>query len=141
MKYAKLMMALAVTMLPMFAAAQFKSSDKIVAQVPFEFVVANKPVPAGEWTVQAVTADAKIVTIRNGDAKLSVLSRISPVEAHTIAGAPALVFHKYGDRYFLYGMKIEGTDILYRMPVNKAEAELRAQNVPATEKILLAALQ
>lgn len=141
MKYAKLMTALMVTMLPMFAAAQFKSSDKIVAQVPFEFVVANKPVPAGEWTVRAATADAKLVTIRDGDAKMSLLANLSPVETRKAAGAPALVFHKYGDRYFLYGMKIEGTDILYRMPVNKAEAELRAQNVPATEKILLAALQ
>jgi len=141
MKYAKLMMALAVTMLPMFATAQFKSSDKIVAQVPFEFVVANKPVPAGEWTVQAATADARLVTIRNGDAKMSLLANISPIETRKTAGAPALVFHKYGDRYFLYGMKIEGTDILYRMPVNKAEAELRAQNVPATEEILLASLQ
>jgi hypothetical protein len=141
MKYAKLMMALTVTMLPMFAVAQFKSSDKIVAQVPFEFVVANKPVPAGEWTVQAATADARLVTIRNGEAKMSLLANISPVETRKTAGAPALVFHKYGDRYFLYGMKIEGTDILYRMPVNKAEAELRAQNVPATEKILLASLQ
>ncbi len=141
MKYAKLMTALMVTMLPMFAVAQFKSSDKIVAQVPFEFVVANKPVPAGEWTVRAATADAKLVTIRDGDAKMSLLANLSPVETRKTAGAPALVFHKYGDRYFLYGMKIEGTDILYRMPPNKAEAELRAQNVPATEKILLAALQ
>ena len=70
MKYAKLMTALMVTMLPMFAAAQFKSSDKIVAQVPFEFVVANKPVPAGEWTVRAATADAKLVNVANGDAKM-----------------------------------------------------------------------
>lgn len=141
MKYAKLIMALTVTMLPMFAVAQFKSSDKIVAKVPFEFVVANKPVPAGEWTVQAATADARLVTIRNGDAKMSLLANISPMETRKTAPAPALVFHKYGNRYFLYGMKIEGTDILYRMPVNKAEAELRAQNIPATETTLLAALQ
>ena len=55
--------------------------------------------------------------------------------------APALVFHKYGDRYFLSGMKIEGTRVMYRLPESKAEMELRAQNAPMSEQTLLAYLQ
>ena len=141
MKSAKLMVALMMTVVPMLATAQLRNSDKIVAKVPFQFIVANKSVPAGQWSVQAATADNKTVMIRNGDAKLNLLSNISESEAGMAANAPALVFHKYGDRCFLSGMKIEGTRIMYRLPESKAEMELRAQNAPMSEQILLADLQ
>jgi hypothetical protein len=141
MKYAKLMFVLTVTMLPMFAAAQLRSSDRIVTKVPFEFVVGKKTIPAGECVVQATTADLKTVIIRNGEAKIGLFSTISIVEAAKPAGNYALVFHQYGDRYFLVGMKLEGTRVMYRLPESKAEMELRAQNVPAADKILLAYLQ
>jgi hypothetical protein len=141
MKSAKLMLALMITVVPMLASAQLRNSDKIEARVPFQFVVANKPVPAGQWTVQAATADDRTLMIRNGDAKLNVFCNISEAEASKAATAPALVFHKYGDRYFLWGMKIEGTRVMYRLPESKAEMELRAQNAPLSQKILLAYLQ
>ncbi len=141
MKSAKFMVALTITVVPMLASAQLKNSDKIVSNVPFQFVVGNKPVPAGQWTVQPATADDKTIMIRNGDAKLNLLANIAESEASQAATAPALVFHKYGDRYFLWGMKIEGTRIMYRLPESKAEMELRAQNAPMSEQILLAYLQ
>jgi hypothetical protein len=141
MKSAKLMFALMLTMVPMLASAQLRSSDKVVAKVPFQFVVANKPVPAGQWTVQAATDGARVVAIRNGDAKLSLFSTLSSTETSKAAAAPALVFHKYGDRYFLAGIRITGSRTLYRLPENKAETELRAQNMPMSEEILLAYLQ
>jgi hypothetical protein len=141
MKSAKLMLALMITVVPMLASAQLKNSDKIVAKVPFQFVVANKPAPAGQWTVRVATADDRTVMIRNGDAKVNLLASISETETSKAATAPALVFHKYGDRYFLWGMKVADTRIVYRLPENKAEIELRAQNAPMSEEILLAYLQ
>lgn len=141
MKSAKLMVALMITVVPMLASAQLRNSDKIVAKVPFQFIVANKPVPAGQWSIQPATADDRTVMIRNGDAKLNLYSNISETEASQAATAPALVFHKYGDRYFLSGMKIEGTRVMYRLPESKAEMELRAQNAPMSEQTLLAYLQ
>ena len=107
----------------------------------FEFVVGNKVVPAGECVVKAATADIKMVTIRNGEAKVALFATIQPIETGKPAGHYALVFHQYGDRYFLWGMKIEGTRVMYQLPESKAEIELRAQNVPASDKILLAYLQ
>ena len=141
MKSAKLMVALMITVVPMLASAQLKNSDKIVVRVPFQFIVANKPVPAGQWSVQVATADDRTVMIRNGDAKLNRFANIYESEASQAATAPSLVFHKYGDRYFLSGMKIEGTRTMYRLPESKAEMELRAQNAPMSEQILLAYLQ
>jgi hypothetical protein len=128
-------------MLPLLASAQLTGSQKIVAQVPFGFVVGSKVVPSGEWTVQHAKTDAKILLIRNTEAAVGMFSNISLVEAKKAAGGCTLVFHKYGNRYFLSGVNIEDTRIGYRLPESKAEAEMRAQNVPATEEILLASLK
>jgi len=116
-------------------------SEKIVAQVPFGFVVGSKVVPSGEWIVQRASMDTKILLIRNTEAAVGMFSNISLVEAKKAPGNCTLVFHKYGNQYFLSGVSIAGTPIGYRLPESKAEAETRAQNVPATEEILLASLK
>ena len=67
MKYAKWILAttMAVTLLPGLALAQLTSSDRIVAQVPFDFMLAGKVVPAGKLVVQWATADGRVLMIRN----------------------------------------------------------------------------
>jgi hypothetical protein len=57
------------------------------------------------------------------------------------AGSCALVFHRYNNRYFLSGIRIEGSKTVYRLPESKTEAELRAQNIPATDEIRVASLK
>jgi hypothetical protein len=52
----------------------------------------------------------------------------------------ALIFHKYGERYFLSGIRVAGSQIAYQLPEGKAEAELRAQNEVASQEIVLAQL-
>ncbi len=141
MKYATRILVLTLTMVPLLATAQLSSSQKIVTQVPFEFVVGNKVVPAGEWTVRAATMDAKVLTIRNTDAAIGLFSTTSVVESKKTAGDCRLVFHKYGNSYFLSGVRIAGARTGYQLPEGKAEAEMRAQNGPATEETLLASLK
>jgi lipid-binding SYLF domain-containing protein len=123
------------------AAAQLIGSSKVVAQVPFEFMVANKTVPAGEYAVQAFTMDGNTLVIRNVEAKVGLMFRSSQSEGKQDASHYALVFNHYGDRYFLSGIKLEGSKITYRLPESRAEAELRAQSVPATEETLRASLK
>ena len=148
MKYAKMLHGLMLTLLPMLlpivAAAQLGDSEKIVSKVPFEFTVANKIVPAGQCIVQSgvtIGAPAKTLVIRNVAAHVGLFSGAIPDESKQAAGNYAMVFSKYGDRYFLTGIKLAGLRTMYRLPQSKAEAELRAQNISATEEIVLAALQ
>jgi hypothetical protein len=141
MKYATRMLVLALTMLPMLATAQLGSSQKIVVQVPFEFLVGSKVVPSGEWIVQPATVNSNSLMIRNNGAAVGMFSAASLLDAKEIAGNYALVFHKYGNSYFLSGVKIKGTRTGYRIPQSKAEAEMRARNVTATEETVLASLK
>lgn len=141
MKHAKWLVVVTLVVLSGLAAAQLNSGSKIVAQVPFEFVVANKIVPAGECVVQVATMDANILAIRNTGTKVSLFSPSSRTEGKQDAPHYALVFKQYGDRYFLSGIKLQGSKIAYRLPESRAEAELRAQNVSVTEETLLASLE
>jgi hypothetical protein len=141
MKRMTRVLALVLTMLPLFAAAQLSSSDRIVAKVPFEFMAANKAVPAGEWSLKAVDGARAMLILNNVDASSALFSTASIEDSKRPAAAYALVFHKYGDRYFLSAVKLGGSKTMYRLPENKAEAELRAQNATPTETILLASVR
>jgi len=138
MKYAKRMLALALISLPILAVAQMVSSTRIVGQVPFPFMVANKHVPAGQCTVEPTTNGGRILAIRNVDAKVGLFTPAIPTPANKASGSYALVFHKYGNMAFLTGIKLAGDRTVYQIPESRAEAELRAQNITGTEQILLA---
>ena len=138
MKYATRMLVLMATMLPLLATAQLSSNEKLVAKVPFEFVLGSKVVPAGEWIVQSASMDSKVIQIRSRDSRVNILSMPLLVEAKKAPADCTLVFHKYGSNYFLSEVRLAGTANGYRLPETKAEKEMRAQNIPATSEILLA---
>lgn len=140
MKYAKWILVLMLTMLPVLASAQLASNQKIVAQVPFEFVIGHQVIPAGECVVKWATMDAKTLSIRNVDVKLQMFSWALPDQTNDVAGNYAMVFHKYGNQYFLRELEVRGSRTIYRLPESPAEAELTAKNVTATEQILIATL-
>lgn len=141
MKHANWIVVATLVVLSGLAAAQRIGSSVVVAEVPFEFMVGNKIVPAGQCAVQAATMSGNTLMIRNTDATVSLFSLWLPTEGKRDASDYALVFTHYGDRYFLTGIKLQGSKIAYRLPESGAEAELRAQNVSATEKTVLASLK
>ena len=141
MKYAARMLAVAVMMMPLLASAQLADSHKVVAKVPFDFMAGNNNAPAGEYTVMAADRVGITLLIRSSDFKTSVYSLVSADETQKGAGVNALIFHKYGDRYFLAGVELANTRSTYQVPEGKAETELRAQNVLSTDEILLVALK
>ena len=141
MKHANWLVVVMLVLLSGMAAAQLNSSTRVVAQVPFEFMVANKTVPAGECEVQAITMDGQTLVIRNAEAKVGLFSGSSQAESKQNASNYALVFKHYGEHYFLSEIRLQGSKITYRLPESKLEVELRAQNVSATEETLRASLK
>lgn len=141
MKHANWLVVVTLVVLSGMAAAQFHSSTRIVAQVPFEFVVADRVVPAGQYFVEAATIDGNTLLIRNTGSKVSLFSTSSQTEGKHDAPHYALIFNQRGDRYFLAGVELEGSKIAYRVTKSKAEAELEAQNVSAAKETVLAYLK
>jgi hypothetical protein len=85
--------------------------------------------------------DAHFLTIRNVAAKTGLFAPSSRGDARQAASNTVLVFRRYGNQYFLSEIKIEGSNRTYKLSESRAEAELRAQNAPASQQTLLASVK
>ena len=136
MKYAKWLSAMVLLAAPLIAAAQTTPTERIVTQVPFKFTVGTVEMPAGEYLVQ-LAGETGVLTVANPDAKRSVFV-LTVANLGKKSRNAAMVFHRYGDRYFLAELRIEDSRTVYTLQPTKLEKEFRAQNLPVTEDILLA---
>ena len=101
------------------------------ANIPFAFQVANQTIPVGEYLILTDT-NQRAQTIRRTFSSASVIVLTdSVVDAKNKGSEPKLVFHKYGDNYFLSEIwtgQAEGRRLL----ASKREKEL-ARETPGSE--------
>lgn len=98
------------------------SAQTIVrANVPFAFTVGQTEMPAGNYIVSSVSESA--IAITDSNTGTSVLSLFRSEQAKHNDGTAKLVFHKYGDKYFLpqVGRGFGGS--LIQLPTSKQEQE------------------
>ena len=138
MKYTKWISALVLLAVPLIAAAQMTPNKKIVTEVPFKFMAGAVEIPAGECTVQLLDDKSAFLMVANRAAKSSVYV-LTLADLGSKSPNNAMVFHRYGDRYFLAELRLEDSRTVYTFTPTKLEKEFRAHNVPATQDILLAA--
>ena len=112
-----------------------QASTRITAQVPFDFVAYGKTMPAGQCTIEVDLNGRSLLSISSGRQHIFgfPVADVSP-DARKYT---ALVFHHYGDRYFLAAIKHEGSTG-FHLPASKLERELQARNIPSQEFTLLA---
>jgi hypothetical protein len=79
-----------------------QSERSKVTNIPFSFIVGEKTLPAGEYTIEPNRRDYDkvwLVQSREGHANAVVIT--IPTRAFEIQEKGKLVFRKYGDMYFL----------------------------------------
>lgn len=104
---------ISLILVAMFAAAAVSTSAQTAyglrANVPFDFVVGDKTIPAGRISAQgssdAIQGSLAIRNLTQGDVASRAGRRVLGSER---ANQGKLVFHKYGDRYFLAQICIPG---------------------------------
>jgi hypothetical protein len=122
----------AVTLLALPICAQVATAD---ATIPFAFTAGNETLPAGNYVVRFAPAPFS-VTLVGPDRHARMLAGW-PSGAST--EAPTLVFHRYGNQYFLSEIR-NGPQKSRMLWVSRAELELK-QNMaaaPRSEVIVLA---
>jgi hypothetical protein len=72
-----MLVAATLMVMPILATAQFGHTASISTQVPFEFVVGDRVVPAGKCVLQAANAAADTILIRNDDKMVRLFSSTS----------------------------------------------------------------
>ena len=77
------------------------TASRVVANVPFEFSVGYKALPAGEYSVETITSASNGLLIKSSDGKISALRLSDATRQIKEKSQARLVFHRYGERYFL----------------------------------------
>ncbi|MGA8222288.1 MAG: hypothetical protein WB780_11590 [Candidatus Acidiferrales bacterium] len=102
MKTKILAMAGAVLLSIVAAGECLAQSRSLEVSVPFSFEIGNKTLPAGSYRVESVsTGSGSVTMVRNANGDVSQMLSTTATSVKSGTPAPALVFHQYGNRYFL----------------------------------------
>jgi len=128
--------------LALFVASLFITAgvwaQAVKATVPFDFTINNTTVPAGTYIISSTSADV----LRISDQKHVHLLTTAIMDSSNSDKGNALVFHKYGDQYFLREIRSKDSSMNLRLPVWKSEKRARAQTqvagIPLSSDVLVA---
>lgn len=81
-------------------AANGQSQHKLNARIPFEFTVGDKMLAAGQYEISAVGVTQGALAIRGRESNDSVI-RLAVTKEPKENKQARLVFHRYGNAYFL----------------------------------------
>jgi len=113
-----------ITIVLLFTAAtlfaQTESQRLMKVNVPFAFGVEDHSLPAGEYLVLTVTPERSI-RIVSTDGKHSAIVNTLPNYAKSPSETSRLVFHRYGDEYFLAQVWTAGQNVA-RNPLSSKRA-------------------
>lgn len=112
---------LAASLLVAMSAVAYAQEDgSVVANVPFAFSVKGKTLPAGTYRISRVdTQNSDFLLLRNlqGGEAIPLLTGLN-----NYAAGSSLVFHRYGDEYFLSSIRTHSGE--HAVPQSKAERKL-----------------
>jgi len=113
----------------MTAAAMAQAPEKIAVHALFEFTVANKTLPAGNYTIRPLSPTRLL--IRSEDGHETVIASTFAAQARKTPGEVQLIFTRYGDQYFLHQVFVPGADTGRELPRSHVEARLAKAAAPA----------
>lgn len=103
----------------------FAQDRQVKATVPFSFMVGDKTMPAGTYTITSRSSAPDLIAIHNWYLRVTVQAMGRPDQTNT-ERANVLVFHQYGNRYFLSRIRSDGA-MNIDFAASKTEKRTRAQ--------------
>lgn len=78
--------------------------NRMRANIPFDFSVAERQIQPGRYSIGRLTqnADDSILSIIDANGRSKAIRSSIPVQRPSSNNKGTLVFHRYGDRYFLF---------------------------------------
>lgn len=129
-------------MIAMPARAQMPGTA-IRTTVPFDFIVSGKTLPAGNYEIRRINDSPEGLVIRNvTDKHDHVMFQTEAVEAMKIPRRSEIVFHRYGDTYFLSEVITGGEQTGRELVTSRAERRLKyeaARNEIESQTVALSA--
>lgn len=130
------MLSLVLMLTAVSVCAQSERSK--VTNIPFSFVVGQKIFPAGEYTFAPNRKDShNIWVVQRLDGRTKALFITMPVRSIETQQKAKLIFHKYGDQYFLSQIWTPGGNSGRELLMPRLEREL-AKNAIERQTVVLA---
>ena len=133
---------LLVLMIAIPAHGQMPGTTMRVA-IPFDFIVRGKILPAGYYEIERINDSPEGLIIRAINNKHDhVMFETETTQAKTIPYESEVIFHRYGDSYFLSEVFTAGERMGRELAPSRAERNLRsevASNRAEPETVALAA--
>ena len=120
-------------------ASAYAQTGVVKANVPFNFIVDKTQIPAGEYLIQSIGSSNSALVIENKDR--SVARMVLPIACESSRPMKTkLVFHCYGDQYFLAQVWTAGNNRGAQLRQSAREAEV-AMDYLVQNVVLAAALR
>lgn len=121
MKKQIMRMLLGFALMTVLAASSYaQSGRRMTVHIPFDFVVAGKQMPAGDYSVRRVTKDSEnalVIQSEDGRRTATVFTNAAQREPQRAE----LRFLQHGESYFLAEVSIPGTAGVREVPRSKSE--------------------
>lgn len=112
------------------------AQQRLEANVPFDFIVNNKVMPAGEYNIDWPSVGSDVAIVRNIKATRSAAAITSPAGRPKDGESPALVFHRYGDTHYLKLIRTQTDE--RQLPKSRGEKEALAARATAVNTTVVA---
>jgi hypothetical protein len=115
--------------------AQARVERRIKVQVPFDFYMRDRVLAAGEYEVQEIAAEGASILVRSADGseQLIALTRDADPKSQRAANA-RLVFHRYGDQYFLAAVWMDASQG-HTLSASSRERSLRRELAQGSQQV------
>jgi hypothetical protein len=137
--YTMITMIVLVGSMAVAARAQTGGRTQLIANIPFEFSVGTKTLPAGEYTVRQLNpaSDHAVLQLRSRDGSASAMVQMGSVIGKAQESAK-LIFRRHGNQYFFAQAWVDGENSGLQAPKSPAEraAERELAGIKAKTEVV-----
>ena len=134
----KTLMLFAAALALLVTTATSAQTIRVQATIPFSFVVNRATLPAGEYSVVSADDEGRVLLVSEVNSHSKNLVVTNSCRSTKATMDTKLVFHRYGDRYFLNQIWVEGNDAGHELPTSRREKEV-ARDYSMQRVVLVAA--
>jgi hypothetical protein len=116
-------LALAIGLSALAGSSQLMAQEtRETGNIPFSFQVGSEHLAAGDYVIARSSATGTLM-LRNQDTRVAKLGPLQIPGTQNSKNESKLVFHKYGERYFLAEVWFGDDPTVHVLPMSKAEKE------------------
>ena len=114
------------------ASAQTSGAQRLTANIPFNFNVGDKTLPAGNYSVSFIntSSDKRVLQLVPSAGGAAILIQTTDVVRNREETAK-LVFNRYGNQYFFAQVWLPADGIGMQAPKSEYEKRIARQRVPS----------